>query len=177
MNGSVLVTGAYGLLGGWLVKGLLDHDARVVVVRRDEPACSGLVLMGLEGSASVVHGDITDDGLVERIVAEYEIDTVFHLAAQTLVPTANRHPVSTFETNIRGTWLLLEACRHAGVVRRDETWQDPREVCKPVTIAPTPSSRTRRSTPCSRATHTTSPRRPPISWLGPTGTRLGCRWR
>jgi len=117
VNGSVLVTGAYGLLGGWLVKGLLDRDAQVVVVRRDEPACSGLVLMGLEGSTSVVHGDITDDGLAERIVAEYEIDTVFHLAAQTLVPTANRSPVSTFETNIRGTWLLLEACRHAGVKR------------------------------------------------------------
>jgi CDP-glucose 4,6-dehydratase len=73
--------------------------------------------MGLEKSLSVVRGDIVTDGLVARALAEYEVDTVFHLAAQTLVPTANRSPLSTFETNIRGTWLLLEACRDLGVAR------------------------------------------------------------
>jgi CDP-glucose 4,6-dehydratase len=114
---SVLVTGAYGLLGSWLVQALLDGGARVTVVRRDDAVGSPLSVIGLERAVSVVHGDICADGLVARAIAEYEIDSVFHLAAQTLVPTANRSPLSTFETNIRGTWLVLEACR-AGDVER-----------------------------------------------------------
>jgi CDP-glucose 4,6-dehydratase len=73
--------------------------------------------MGIESSVNVVHGDITADGLLDRAVSEYDIDTVFHLAAQTLVPTANRAPISTFETNIKGSWLVLEACRRHGVRR------------------------------------------------------------
>jgi CDP-glucose 4,6-dehydratase len=73
--------------------------------------------MGLEPSVNVVHGDICADGLIERALAEYEVDTVFHLAAQTLVPTANHSPTSTFEANVRGTWLLLEACRRHGAQR------------------------------------------------------------
>jgi CDP-glucose 4,6-dehydratase len=108
---SVLVTGAYGLLGSWLVRALLESGAAVTAIRRDETPGSAFVTMGLEPRTAVVHGDIAADGLVARAVAEYEIDSVFHLAAQTLVPTANRSPLSTFETNIRGTWLLLEACR------------------------------------------------------------------
>jgi CDP-glucose 4,6-dehydratase len=118
LNGrSVLVTGAYGLLGSWLVKTLLEGGARVTVIRRDNPARSALTLMGLGEKVDVVHGDICTEGLTERALAEYEVDTVFHLAAQTLVPTANRSPLSTFETNMRGTWLLLEACRHHGAER------------------------------------------------------------
>jgi CDP-glucose 4,6-dehydratase len=111
LSDSVLVTGAYGLLGGWLVRALLDRGAQVTVLHRDDRPQSGLALMDLERRVSVVHGELTADGLIERALADYEVDTVFHLAAQTLVPTANRSPVSTFETNIRGTWLLLEACR------------------------------------------------------------------
>jgi CDP-glucose 4,6-dehydratase len=114
---SVLVTGAYGLLGGWLVKALLEGGAAVTVVRRDATARSVLHLMELDDAVDVVHGDICSEGLIGRALAEYEVDTVFHLAAQTLVPTANRSPVSTFETNIRGTWLLLEACRQHDVDR------------------------------------------------------------
>jgi CDP-glucose 4,6-dehydratase len=114
---SVLVTGAYGLVGSWLVKSLLEHGAHVVTVQRDQPAVSSLALLGLEDRVDVVHGDICGDGLLARALAEYEVDTVFHLAAQTLVGTALRAPVSTFETNIRGTWLLLEACRAQGVAR------------------------------------------------------------
>jgi CDP-glucose 4,6-dehydratase len=113
----VLVTGAYGLLGGWLTAALVEGGARVTVVRRDEQPRSALVLTGLEASVDVVHGDICTDGLVERALAEYEVDTVFHLAAQTIVPTANRSPTSTFDTNIRGTWTLLEACRRHGAER------------------------------------------------------------
>jgi CDP-glucose 4,6-dehydratase len=73
--------------------------------------------MGLERSVSVVRGDVAFEGVVARALAEYEIDTVFHLAAQTLVPTANRAPLSTFETNIKGTWVLLEACRQSEIQR------------------------------------------------------------
>jgi CDP-glucose 4,6-dehydratase len=73
--------------------------------------------MGLEDSVSVVHGDICSDGFVERVLVDYEVDSVFHLAAQTLVGSANHSPVSTFETNVRGTWIVLEACRRHGAER------------------------------------------------------------
>jgi CDP-glucose 4,6-dehydratase len=114
----VLVTGAYGLLGGWLVRALLGRGAELTAIRRDDTGRSLLAELGLEGRLAVVHGDICSEGLVARALAEYEIDTVFHLAAQTLVPTANRSPLSTFETNVRGTWLLLEACRANEGVQR-----------------------------------------------------------
>ncbi len=114
---SVLVTGGYGLLGAWLVGELLARGAGVTVVRRDEPTQSALGALGLTDRVNVVSGDICADGLVSRALTEYEVDSVFHLAAQTLVGTANRAPLSTFETNIRGTWLLLEACRAHGVER------------------------------------------------------------
>ena len=111
---SVLVTGGHGLLGGWLTAALLDHGHRVVVIRRDEPAVSTLALLGRAGQVDTVHGDICEEGLVARALNEYEVSSVFHLAAQTLVGTANHAPRSTFETNIRGTWMLLEACRAHG---------------------------------------------------------------
>lgn len=111
---TVLVTGAYGLLGGWLVKALMDEGARVVALRRDQPVESTLGLLGLEERVNVVAGDVGQSGLIARVLNEYEVDSVFHLAAQTLVGTANRGPLPTFETNVRGTWLLLEACRQHG---------------------------------------------------------------
>ena len=107
----VLVTGAHGLLGSWLSAALLDGGHRVVAIRRDEPAASALELLGRAGEVDIVHGDICDEGLVARTLGEYEVESVFHLAAQTLVPTAAEAPRSTFETNVRGTWMLLEACR------------------------------------------------------------------
>jgi CDP-glucose 4,6-dehydratase len=116
LNGrSVLVTGGHGLLGSWLVKALLERGARVVAIRRDEPVVDSLKLHGLSHEVSVVNGDICADGLVGRALGEYDVEAVFHLAAQTLVGTANLDPVPTFETNIRGTWLVLEACRRHGV--------------------------------------------------------------
>ena len=117
MSRSVLVTGAYGMLGSWLVKALLERGDRVVALKRDEVSASALQLEGTEARCSVVHGDLIAPGVVDRAIGEYEVDTVFHLAAQTIVGTATRSPVSTFESNIRGTWTLLEACRSQGVER------------------------------------------------------------
>jgi CDP-glucose 4,6-dehydratase len=114
---SVFVTGAYGLLGSWLVKSLIEQGARTTVLKRDAVVRSALVVEGTERRVNVVHGDICDADLIERAVGEYEVDTVFHLAAQTIVGIANTAPLSTFETNIRGTWTVLEACRHLGVKR------------------------------------------------------------
>ncbi len=108
---AALVTGAYGLLGTWLVRRLLDEGVEVTVLRRDVRPRSALTLLGLESRVNVVTGDVTDLSLMERTLGGYEIDSVFHLAAQTIVGTANRSPLDTWETNVRGTWVVLEACR------------------------------------------------------------------
>lgn len=112
------VTGATGLLGGWLVKRLVDQGADVVCLVRDWiPQCE-LVRTKLIEQVKIVRGDIRDRTLTERILGEFEINTVIHLAAQTIVTIANRNPVSTFETNIGGTWALLEACRRSPEVKQ-----------------------------------------------------------
>lgn len=114
----VFVTGATGLVGGWLVRGLLDNQADVVCLVRDgAPQCE-LVRAGMTRQVKTVWGDLRDRDLLERVLGEYEIDTVFHLAAQTIVGIANRNPVSTFESNIQGTWNLLEAVRRSPAVRQ-----------------------------------------------------------
>lgn len=113
-----LVTGATGLVGSWLVRALLAKQADVVCVIRDEVPRSELVRSGLIGKVRVVHGDICDQQLLERALGEYEITTVIHLAAQTIVGIANRNPVSTFEANIRGTWAMLEACHRSPLVKQ-----------------------------------------------------------
>ena len=114
----VLVTGASGFLGGWLVKHLIEAGADVVCPVRDWVPGSQLIGGGLAEKVNLVRGDITDQALLERIIGEYEVKTVFHLAAQTIVPIANRNPVSTFESNIRGTWSLLEACRRSPAIEQ-----------------------------------------------------------
>lgn len=112
------VTGATGLVGGWLVKRLVALGADVVCLVRDwVPQCE-LARIGLLEQVKVVRGDICDQALLERVLGEYEVKTVIHLAAQTIVGIANRNPVSTFETNVRGTWTLLEACRRAATVQQ-----------------------------------------------------------
>ncbi|HXG30083.1 MAG TPA: NAD-dependent epimerase/dehydratase family protein [Thermodesulfobacteriota bacterium] len=114
----VLVTGATGLLGGWLVKRLLNLGAEMVCLVRDWVPQSELVRARLIERVRVVRGDVCNQALLERVLGEYEIDTVFHLAAQTIVPIANCNPVSTFRTNIGGTWALLEACRRSPRIGR-----------------------------------------------------------
>lgn len=114
----VFVTGATGLVGGWLVQRLLAADADVVCLVRDwVPQCE-LVRTNAIANVKIVRGDVRDQVLLERTLGEYEIDTVLHLAAQTIVGIANRNPVATFETNIQGTWALLEACRRSPLVRQ-----------------------------------------------------------
>jgi CDP-glucose 4,6-dehydratase len=108
-----LVTGGTGLVGGWVVQHLLRARADVVCLVRDWVPDSELVRGGLLTQVKTVRGDVCDQALLERVCGEYEIDTVIHLAAQTLVPVANRNPVATFESNIVGTWALLEACRRS----------------------------------------------------------------
>jgi CDP-glucose 4,6-dehydratase len=107
-----------GFLGGWLVQRLLESGAQVVCLLRDWTPQSHLRCAGWLESVSVVQGDVTDQRVVERVLGEYEVATVFHLAAQTIVPIANRNPISTFESNIRGTWTVLEACRRSPAVRQ-----------------------------------------------------------
>ena len=111
-NRSVLVTGATGQLGCWLVKSLISSGADVVCLVRDWVPQSEFVRAGLIDRVKVVRGDLRENGLLERALAEYEVKTVFHLAAQAIVGVANRLPANAFDVNIRGTWELLEACRH-----------------------------------------------------------------
>lgn len=113
-----LVTGATGLVGSCLVRRLVEQQADVVCLVRDHVPRSEMWRAGLADRLGVVHGDVCDQALLERALGEYEIDTVIHLAAQTIVPIANRNPVSTFESNVRGTWSLLEACRRSPAVRQ-----------------------------------------------------------
>jgi CDP-glucose 4,6-dehydratase len=112
-----LVTGATGLVGSWLVRQLVDAGADVICLVRDWVPQSELVRSGLYNQVKSVRGDLRDQKLLEEALGEYEIDTVFHLAAQTIVGIANRNPISTFETNIQGTWALLEACRRSPRVK------------------------------------------------------------
>jgi CDP-glucose 4,6-dehydratase len=115
---STFVTGATGLVGGWLVRRLVEAGADVSCLVRDwVPRCE-LVRSGLLERVKIVRGDVRDQALLERALGEHEVVTVFHLAAQALVGIANRNPVSTFETNIQGTWALLEAARRSPTIKQ-----------------------------------------------------------
>lgn len=114
----VFVTGGTGLVGVWLIRRLVEAGADVVCLVRDWVPQSELVQSRLIEKVKVARGDVRDQALIERVLGEFEVDTVIHLAAQTTVPVANRNPVSTFETNIAGTWSLLEACRRSALVKQ-----------------------------------------------------------
>ncbi|HEX9989112.1 MAG TPA: GDP-mannose 4,6-dehydratase [Chloroflexia bacterium] len=112
------VTGPTGLVGGWLVRALIAAGADVTCLVRDWVPRSELIQRRWIEQVNLVRGDICDQDLMERVLGEYEIDTVIHLAAQTIVGVGNRNPVSTFESNIGGTWSLLEACRRSPMVKQ-----------------------------------------------------------
>ncbi len=115
---SVFVTGASGLLGGWLVQELVARGALVTVLVRDRIPLSLFVTEGLEKKVQAVSGDLCDFASLQRVINEYDIEVVFHLAAQAIVGYANRSPLATFHSNIEGTWNLLEVCRLSPWVKK-----------------------------------------------------------
>lgn len=117
-NQRVFVTGCTGLLGSWLCSSLIERGADVVGLVRDFVPNSYLMLSGTSKKMNLVHGKLEDYSLIERVLNEYEVETCFHVGAQTIVTIANRGPLSTFESNIKGTWNVLEACRNYDLVER-----------------------------------------------------------
>lgn len=121
-NKNLFITGATGLVGSWLTKILIDEGVNVVALVRDVVPRSILWTNSAEfdyikDNLTLVNGKLEDYDILERALNEYEIEAVFHLGAQTIVGTANRNPVSTFESNIRGTYNLLEACRRSPLIK------------------------------------------------------------
>jgi CDP-glucose 4,6-dehydratase len=116
---SALVTGGRGFVGAWICGQLLERGDRVASLDRAgrEGRPSPLDLLGVAGDVAEVEGDLLDAELVRRTLSEHGVDVVFHLAAQTLIGPAAESPEATFETNVRGTWIVLEACRELGVER------------------------------------------------------------
>lgn len=117
-NKNVFITGCTGILGSWLTIRLVEEGANVIGLVRDLVPKSNLNWSGFHTKINIVRGSVTDYETVLRALNEYEIDTCFHLAAQTIVTIANRSPASTFESNIKGTWVLLEALRQIKTVER-----------------------------------------------------------
>lgn len=117
-NRTAFVTGATGFVGAHIAKALIEKGARVVCLQRDNVRANSLDIFNLASKVTVINGALEDFSLMQRVLNEYEIEAVFHLAAQALVGAANRSPFSTFESNIRGTYSLLEACRITPTVKR-----------------------------------------------------------
>ncbi|MFH2146183.1 MAG: GDP-mannose 4,6-dehydratase [Candidatus Omnitrophota bacterium] len=115
---NIFITGGDGFIGAWLAKGFVERGANVVILVRDLKKEFTYKLFDLEDKLTQVQGDLADYQLLERVLSDYSIQTCFHLAAQSLVQIANQSPVSTFESNIRGTWNLLEACRKMKTLKR-----------------------------------------------------------
>lgn len=117
-NKTAFVTGATGFVGAHIARSLVEQGARVICLQRDNVRANSLDNFDIRSKVTVINGQLEDFSLIERIINEYEIEAVFHLAAQALVGAANRSPLSTFESNIRGTYSLLEACRVGETVKR-----------------------------------------------------------
>jgi CDP-glucose 4,6-dehydratase len=117
--GVSLVTGGRGFVGAWLAKALLERDETVVSFDRrrltEKPSAIGM--LEIEGDLVQVEADLTDADEVSRVLADHRVDTVFHLAAETIVGTVQASPAQGFESNVRGTWTVLQACRERGVER------------------------------------------------------------
>lgn len=117
-NKNVFITGGTGFLGSYLVKKLVNYGANVTILVRDYIPQSNIYVGEEYKKVNVVHGALEDYLLIERTLGEYEIDTVFHLAAQAIVGVANRNPLGTFKSNIEGTWNILEAARKSPSIKR-----------------------------------------------------------
>src|SRR3954447_5024950 len=112
-----LVTGGTGFLGRWLLRALVQLGASVTCLSRELGAQSGVAHLPSSKRLRMIRGDVRDLQCIENVLSQQGIDTVFHLAAQAIVGVANREPLETLETNVGGTWRLLEACRRARGVR------------------------------------------------------------
>lgn len=117
-NRTAFVTGATGFVGAHIARSLVENGARVVCLQRDNVRANALEFFNLRSQVTVINGALEDFDLMQRVLNEYEVEAVFHLAAQALVGAANRSPISTFESNIRGTYYLLEACRLTSTIKR-----------------------------------------------------------
>jgi len=115
---NVFITGADGFIGSWLAQKLIEEKANVITIVRDLKKDSNLRVMGIQDKVTIVEGDIADYSKVERAVNQFSADTCFHLAAQTMVSFAAQSPLPTFESNIKGTWTILEACRNSKSMER-----------------------------------------------------------
>lgn len=114
----VFITGATGIIGSWLTKRLVDEGSNVVCLVRDIVPKSNLYMNGYYKKVTIVYGCLEDYNVIERALNEYEIDTIFHLGAQTIVGAANRSPIGTLEANIKGTWNVLESARNTHLLKR-----------------------------------------------------------
>jgi CDP-glucose 4,6-dehydratase len=110
-----LITGGHGFVGSHLASALLQRGDSVTVLDRGTPPISGLALQGVEAEVEAIRADLHDSEVVGAVISSGEFDAVFHLGAQTLVGAAMADPGATFDTNVRGTWTLLEACRESDV--------------------------------------------------------------
>lgn len=117
-NKNVFVTGGTGFLGSYLVKQLVNYGANVTILVRDYIPQSNIYIGEEHNKVNVVNGVLEDYSVIERILGEYEIDTIFHLAAQAIVGVANRNPLGTFKSNIEGTWNILEAARRSPLIKQ-----------------------------------------------------------
>ena len=115
---NVLVTGADGFIGSWVAKTLIEKDANVITIIRDIKKKNNIDILNLKNNIDIIPGDLVNYDNCSRTINEYNIDTVFHIAAQAIVGPANKSPLSTFESNIKGTWNVLEVCRLNDNVKR-----------------------------------------------------------
>jgi CDP-glucose 4,6-dehydratase len=112
-----LVTGADGFIGSHVAKTLIEKGAEVTTIIRDLTRKSNIDVLGIKGQVNIIHGDLVNYVDCERTINEYDIEFCFHIAAQAIVGPANRSPLSTFESNIKGTWNILEVCRVSKAIK------------------------------------------------------------
>lgn len=117
-NKNVFITGADGFIGSWLAREFVKRQSNVFILVRDPKVNAACQLFGLHNKVTQIEGNLVDYKLLEKTLKKYSIDTCFHLAAQAIVQIANQSPLQTFESNIKGTWNILEACRNTKTTER-----------------------------------------------------------
>src|SRR3989338_2710931 len=116
-SAKVLVTGADGFIGSHVAKALIEKNADVTTIVRDIKKTNNMGILDIKNKNNIVHGDLVNFKDCERAINEYDVELCFHIAAQAIVGPANRSPLSTFESNIKGTWNILETCRVSKTIK------------------------------------------------------------